>query len=177
VRHALRNRLVAVGLLAAACACGERAPRDAGGSTARDGGVPPAAAPARDTAPGRDTAPTPPRASPSVAAAESPAGALDSLARRQALKAALHDVHEALVSYYARNARYPADRKELETDPSLAASVAELEKASTGVTYSSDGGSFKLTITRADGAPVTLSGNNQRHQRKPPPPVSRPAGA
>lgn len=173
MRHDLRNRLVAVGLLAAAYACGEGAPWDAGGSTARDGGVPPAAVPAQEAAP------TPPRASPSVAGAEGPASALDSLAavRRRVLKAALHNVHEALVSYYARNARFPADREELETDPALAASVAELEKASTGITYSSDGGSFKLTITRADGAPVTLSGNNQRHQRKPPPPVGRPAGA
>ena len=168
----LRSWLV-VSLIAAASACGDRASGDAGGSSARDAGVPPAAVPAQEASP------TSPQAPPSAANAEGLGSGLDSLAaaRRQALKTALHNVHEALVSYYARNARYPADRKELETDPSLAAAVADLEKASSGITYSSDGGSFKLTVTRADGAPVTLSGNNQRLQRKPPPPVGRPAGA
>jgi hypothetical protein len=85
-------------------------------------------------------------------------------------------VHEALLNYYAANARYPRDRKELETDPALAGAVAALEKAGTGLDYTSDGGSFTLTVKRADGPPLTLSGNNQKFRRTPPPAADTPAG-
>ncbi len=103
------------------------------------------------------------------------AGALHE-ARKRALKTAIHDVHEALLSYYAQNSRYPKDRKELRADAALAAALAELEKASTGLGYTSDGGSYTLTVKRADGPPITLSGNNQKFRRTPPPTAETPAG-
>jgi hypothetical protein len=104
--------------------------------------------------------------------------ALDALAeaRKLELKTALHDVHEALIAYYAENTRYPADRPELEADPALAAALGELDKAGAGWTYSSDGGSFTLTVEHAGSPPVTLSGNNQKFRRSPPPTAGKPAG-
>jgi hypothetical protein len=97
-------------------------------------------------------------------------------ARKRALKTAVHDVHEALLNYYAANSSYPKDRKELKADPALSSAVAALEKIGTGLTYTSDGGSYTLTVKRADGPPITLSGNNQKFRRTPPPPAETPAG-
>jgi hypothetical protein len=97
-------------------------------------------------------------------------------ARKRALKTAVRGVHQALLNYFAANSSYPKSQKELETDPALARAVAALEKIGTGLTYTSDGGSYTLTVERADGPPITISGNNQKFRKTPPPPAETPAG-
>jgi hypothetical protein len=173
--------------IAAAPACGKGSP-DAGRSSGSRPAEPrPASSTAADAAPGAGVSSQGPEAS-SASGTEQPTGseapskergsALDALAeaRKLQLQTALHDVHVALIAYYAENTRYPADRPELEADPALAAALGELDEAGAGWTYSSDGGSFRLTVEQAGGPPITLSANNQKFRRTPPPAAGRPAG-
>jgi hypothetical protein len=121
-------------------------------------------------------------ARPTVAADSTPRvrNSLEALgaARQLELKTALFALNKALISFYVENDRYPADQNELESDPELAGTVADLKKLTTALTYTPVGNSYTLTVTRLDGSHMTLSGSAPGPRsgkpvqlRKPSPPV------